>query len=106
MLLLHDNASFLTHDTDTYSQLSLEFQFDNELLSSRVYQRCLRDSLEDSIRRQKPTHEGQLAEANPKAINVSSRLEDRPLLIDDLEPNDSVLAEILDLYASSLASTE
>ncbi|KAF2826219.1 hypothetical protein CC86DRAFT_455781 [Ophiobolus disseminans] len=51
-LLVHwDSASFVSNGTDNMSKLSHVFDFDTEILATSVYERVLRNSLKQSIRR-------------------------------------------------------
>ena len=52
-LVVHrDSASFLSHYTDRLSKISVLFSFDGEIFASRVYDRVIRGSLKEALRRQ------------------------------------------------------
>lgn len=52
-----DSASFVSRFTDNLSKLSVVFNFDSELFSSRIYQQALRGSVKEALRRQQDTKE-------------------------------------------------
>jgi hypothetical protein len=52
-LIVHrDTASILSRCTDSLSKISIIFTFDGELFASRVYDRAIRGSLKQALRRQ------------------------------------------------------
>jgi hypothetical protein len=50
LLVLQDSRSFLTTITDNLSKLSWKFDFDDDLLITRIYKRAFRGSLRSSLR--------------------------------------------------------
>lgn len=65
---LRDGDSFRTRWTDTGSKLSVTFSFDHQLLLTQVYERVIRQSVKNSIRRARQivfTHPNGLVEPPP-----------------------------------------
>ena len=75
LYVLQDTTSLLSRCTDGLSKLSLIFPFDKELLNTGVYQRILRSSLKESIRRQR-AHVG-LPWSKPRPYSAWTEQESR-----------------------------
>lgn len=58
LLSLTDSAAFLSKSTETSSKLSLQFDFDDELFSSRPYKDIIKKTIKFAVRSQKqlPLH--------------------------------------------------
>lgn len=54
LVVLRDSASQCSRGSDNLSKLSVEFQFDHEIFGSKVYERCLRGFVKQTLRQQQP----------------------------------------------------
>jgi hypothetical protein len=70
-LFVHrDTDSFISNLTDNLSKLSVVFSFDRELFVSKVYERVLRGSIKESLRRQQGS-----VEAIRRSLAIDRRID-------------------------------
>ena len=96
-LFVHrDTASLISQWTDNLSKLSAVFSFDRELFVSKVYERALRGSVKEALRRQQDDAKARMrSEAIDRGLEEDSRKlrnEFKVLLLGD---NDSGKREIV-----------
>ena len=74
-LFVHrDTASLISQWTDNLSKLSAIFSFDRELFVSRVYERALRGSVKEALRRQQGDTKARMrSQAIDRRLEVDSR---------------------------------
>jgi hypothetical protein len=72
-LFVHrDTASLISQWTDNLSKLSAVFSFDRELFISKIYERVLRGSVKEALRRQQGDTQARRSQAIDRRLEVDS----------------------------------
>ena len=97
-----DTASMFSGYTDKLSKLSVMFAFDNELLSTKIYQRVIRGSLKEVIRQKqadiKFSKKTMEIEKSLRVPGKRNRREIKILLAGECDTKRAVLSDLLETF--------